>query len=147
MAKSDFSYLNPLRVRWAEADLQGVVFNANYLLYMDVAVTEYWRHITSNKPETIRQDIERLYVVRSTIDFHQSARYDDLLEIGVRALRLGNSSMLFQFEIYRDDDHLITGQLTYVHAIDGKSATLPTTFTQLILQHEKTAPEMGKPRP
>jgi acyl-CoA thioester hydrolase len=147
MAKSDFSYLNPLRVRWAEADLQGVVFNANYLLYMDVAVTEYWRHITSNKPETIRQDIERLYVVRSTIDFHQSARYDDLLEIGVRALRLGNSSMLFQFEIYRDDDHLITGQLTYVHAIDGKSATLPITFTQLILQHEKTAPEMGKPKP
>jgi acyl-CoA thioester hydrolase len=147
MAKSDFSYFYPLRVRWAEADLQGVVFNANYLLYMDVAVTEYWRHITNDKPETIRQDIERLYVVRSTIDFHQSARYDDLLDIGVRALRLGNSSMLFQFEIYRGDDHLITGQLTYVHAIDGKGSTLPLTLTHLILQHEKTAPEIGKPKP
>jgi len=35
---------------WAETALQGVVFNANYYRYFDVAITEYWRAIGFNYP-------------------------------------------------------------------------------------------------
>jgi acyl-CoA thioester hydrolase len=141
MARADFSFIHPLRVRWAEADLQGVVFNANYLLYMDVAVTEYWRHLSGNNPANLRHVVENIYVVRTTIDFHGSAKYDDLLEVGVRAQRLGNSSMLFVFEIYREASLLITGNITYVHAKDGKSAPLADTFKALVIAHEVVKPE------
>ena len=37
------SFVHELRVRYGECDPQGIVFNANYLLYFDVAFTEYWR--------------------------------------------------------------------------------------------------------
>jgi acyl-CoA thioester hydrolase len=141
MARVDFSFTHPLRVRWAEADLQGVVFNANYLLYMDVAVTEYWRHLSGNNPASLRDVIEHIYVVRTTIDFHGSAKYDDLLDVGVRAQRLGKSSMLFVFEIFRNDELLITGNITYVHAHDGKSEPLADSFKALMVAHEKVAPE------
>jgi acyl-CoA thioester hydrolase len=141
MARVDFSFTHPLRVRWAEADLQGVVFNANYLLYMDVAVTEYWRHLSGNNPASLRDVIEHIYVVRTTIDFHGSAKYDDLLDVGVRVQRLGKSSMLFVFEIFRNDDLLITGNITYVHAREGKSEPLADSFKALMVAHEKVTPE------
>jgi len=35
-----FTLLHPLRVRWAKCDAQGIVFNVNYFLYFDVAMTE-----------------------------------------------------------------------------------------------------------
>ena len=36
-------FVHELRVRYGECDPQGIVFNANYLLYFDVAFTEMWR--------------------------------------------------------------------------------------------------------
>ena len=43
MQQSDFRFSCPLRVRWAEADPQGIVFNGHYLTYADVGITEYFR--------------------------------------------------------------------------------------------------------
>ena len=48
---ADFRHRMPLRVRWAEVDKQGVVFNAHYLLYCDVCVTEYWRAVGVHYPD------------------------------------------------------------------------------------------------
>ena len=43
MPKADFAFHHRFRVRWSETDAQGVVFNARYLDYSDIAITEYWR--------------------------------------------------------------------------------------------------------
>ena len=50
----DFRHRMPLRVRWAEVDRQGVVFNAHYLLYADVCATEYWRAVGMRYPVGLR---------------------------------------------------------------------------------------------
>ena len=47
----DFKHRIGLRVRWAEADMQGVVFNGHYLTYCDVCITEYWRAVRVRYPE------------------------------------------------------------------------------------------------
>jgi hypothetical protein len=39
----DFRYFDRLRVRWAEVDMQKIVFNGHYLMYFDTAVAGYWR--------------------------------------------------------------------------------------------------------
>ena len=43
MDRADFRFSMPLRVRWSEADPQGIVFNGHYLNFADVGVTEYYR--------------------------------------------------------------------------------------------------------
>ena len=43
MKRSDFRFADPLRVRWAEVDMQKVVFNGHYLMYFDTAIADYWR--------------------------------------------------------------------------------------------------------
>ena len=43
MNRKDFRFFHRLRVRWAEVDMQKIVFNAHYLMYFDTAVADYWR--------------------------------------------------------------------------------------------------------
>lgn len=141
MARADFRFVHRLRVRWSEADMQGVVFNAHYLLYFDVAVTEYWRTLAKGDPAKLRDIFERLYVVRAVCDYHAPARFDDELDVCARTTQIGRSSMRIGFEIHRGDAHLVGGENVYVHAHEGSSTPVPETLRALILGYESTAPE------
>ena len=53
MQRSDFRCVHRLRVRWAEGDMQKIVFNAHYLMYIDNAMSDYWRALAlPSSPET-----------------------------------------------------------------------------------------------
>lgn len=116
MNRSDFSFFHRLRVRWAETDPQGIVFNGHYLTYFDVGITEYWRALGIPYPSTVERYGVDLFVVKATVEYHAPARYDDELDIGVRVGRIGNSSMQFVLGIFRGETHLISGEVIYVAA-------------------------------
>jgi len=144
---SDFSFFHPLRVRWAEVDRQDVVFNGHYLLYFDVAITEYWRGLIAGREAQYKDQLavwmHNIYVAKATVEYHASARFDDMLEVGVRLAKLGRSSMRFVPEIYRGDEHLITGELIYVYKDPATqaSAPVPDELRALMVAFEKTRPE------
>ena len=122
---ADFRLRYPLRVRWAEVDPQNIVFNGHYLTYFDIGITEYWRAIGLPYPESIAGTGGDLFAVRSVINYHASAHFDENLEICVRAARLGNSSMTFDMAIFRAGERLISGEMVYVNA-DPESKTSRT---------------------
>jgi len=119
---SAFRLRHPLRVRWAELDPQNIVFNGHYLTYFDIGITEYWRTIGLPYPDGIAGTGGDLFAVRSVLNYHSSARYDDMLEICVRAAKLGNSSMSFEMAVFRGDARLVSGEMVYVNA-DPESRT------------------------
>ena len=143
MAREDFTAINRLRVRWAEADMQGIVFNAHYLTFFDVAVTEYWRAIGLPHPETTADTGGEMYTVKSIVDYHRPARYDDELDVLIRCARIGRSSLDFRLEIWRAEEHLVSGRLVYVHADPHarQSAPLPARLIEAITRFERIAPE------
>lgn len=143
MPRQDFRFSLPLRVRWAEVDPQGVVFNGNYLTYFDVGMTEYFRELGFPYPDGLAPYESDLYVVRSVIDYHRPAVYDDELEVLVRTGRLGRSSLQLLVEIHRGNEHLISGELVYVNTDlhQGGSKPLPDAIRRRICDYEKTAPE------
>jgi acyl-CoA thioester hydrolase len=143
VAREEFRFGERLRVRWAEVDPQGIVFNANYLTYFDVAMTEYFRAIGHPYPEPLAAYGSDLFVVHSEIDYHGSARFDDELDVLARTGRLGTSSMTLLFEIHRGDEHLISGQIVYVNADpeSRRSLPLPAEIRQAITRFEKVAPQ------
>ncbi len=123
MAYADFRHRLPLRVRWAEVDKQGVVFNGNYLLYADVCVTEYWRAVGLKYPEDFEPLGSDLYVRKATVDYRAAAGYDDELEVCGRIARIGGSSLQFVVEMFRRgeaDAPLVACELVYVH-VDARS--------------------------
>ena len=140
MSIDKFSMVHPLRVRWAEADMQGVVFNAHYMAYFDIAITEYWRVLAKGDHGWLSEAFEHLYVVKSTIEFHRPARFDDELKVAVRCARAGRSSMTVDFEIHRDTEHLVSGQSIYVYASEGKSTPIPEDLRRRIHGFEKIPP-------
>ncbi len=132
--RAQFSFFHRLRVRWAEVDLQRVVFNGNYLLYFDVAFTEYWR--ATGLPDPIAQQKEgrELFVRKAELEYLGSATFDDELDIGVRCEKIGRSSLTMNLAIFRDDSCLITGTLTYVYADAHakQSVEIPAAWRQRI---------------
>lgn len=129
MARSEFRFAHRLRVRWAEVDRQDIVFNGHYLTYCDVGITEYWRAIGLPYPTGTEGTGADLYTVKTTIDYRGPARYDDLLDVCVRAARIGRSSMRFLVEIHRvapaPEALLIDAEVIYVTANPATRVSVP----------------------
>ncbi len=142
MTKSDFRFLHRLRVRWAEVDRQGIVFNGHYLTYFDVGITEYYRALGYPYPDGLAQHGTDLYVRKAEVEYHASAEYDDEIDICVRVERLGRSSFDFRIEIRRADKLLVSGTVVYVNADPAarKSVPVPDFLRSAIKAFERTAP-------
>ncbi|HVL75347.1 MAG TPA: thioesterase family protein [Noviherbaspirillum sp.] len=145
MAREHFSFFHTLRVRWAEVDMQAIVFNGHYLTYFDVAFTEYWRE--TGLPNVLDQAAEgrELFARKATVEYHAPARFDDVLDIGVRCAAFGRTSVRFMLEIHRGDEHLISGELVYVYADTAirKGVALPQDWRETLVRFEKIAPEVA----
>jgi YbgC/YbaW family acyl-CoA thioester hydrolase len=125
MKRSEFRFLERLRVRWAEIDAQKIVFNGHYLMYIDTAFAGYWRAMAMPYPQTMEYLAGDLFVRKSTLEYEGSARYDDVIDIGIRCARVGNSSMLFSAGIFRQDELLVSGELVYVFADPQSQSSKP----------------------
>lgn len=119
--KEDFKFNHKLRVRFAETDLQGIVFNGNYLTYYDVAWTEYFRAMGMVWKDIIETGADTV-LARTMIEFKSPARFDEVLEIYVRVSKVGNTSMTFDFEIYPEgEDRLIGTSSSLYVCVDPES--------------------------
>lgn len=141
----------PLRVRWAEVDMQAVVFNGHYLTYCDVCATEYWRAIGLPYPSAFRELGIDAFVRKASIEYHAPARYDDELLVCGRIARLGRSSASFAVSMYRADDTaapLVGAELVYVCVDAAGSATMswPDAARQRMRAYETLAPLEGSER-
>ena len=138
MTRQDFRFIYPLRVRWVEVDMQKIVFNAHYLMYFDTAISDYWRALALPYEESMQQLGGDLYVKKSTVEYHGSARFDEQLEVALKCSRIGTSSIVFSGAIFRSDELLITCELVYVFANPSTqtSKPVPDVFRHLLTAFE-----------
>ena len=125
MKRSDFRFFHRLRVRWAEIDMQKIVFNGHYLTYIDTAGTAYWGRVALPYETAFHILGGELYVKKATLEYHASALMDDDLSVGMKCSRLGKSSMVFEAGIFRGDKLLISGELIYVFADPATQTSKP----------------------
>jgi acyl-CoA thioester hydrolase len=143
MTREDYFFFHSLRVRWAEVDMQGIVFNGHYMTYFDVAFTEYWRAAALPGFLDQAKTGQEMFARKASIEFHAPARFDDVLDIGVRCAAFGRSSMRFELEIFNGDERLISGELAYVYAdtTARKGVPVPDAWRATIAGFEKLAPQ------
>ena len=149
MNRQDFRFFHALRVRWVEVDMQKIVFNGHYLMYLDTAVSDYWRALALPYEQSLHGMGGDLFVVKSSLEYKASALYDDLLHIGMRCARIGNSSIVFDGVVFRGDQVLVKGELVYVYA-DPQTQTskpVPQVLRDILLGFEQgedvTALQLG----
>jgi len=106
-------FVHELRVRYGECDPQGIVFNANYLLYFDVAFTELWRACVGPWQEMVDRGIDAV-VADASLSFRAPARFDDELELRASVKRLGRTAITTAIDVVRDEQLLVAGELRHV---------------------------------
>jgi YbgC/YbaW family acyl-CoA thioester hydrolase len=142
MNRTDFRFFDRLRVRWAEIDAQQIVFNGHYLMYLDTAMAGYWRALALPYAQSMASLGGDLFVRKATLDYRAPARYDDLLDVGLRCMRVGTSSIGFASGIFRGDALLVGAELVYVFA-DPHAQTsrpVPAPLRDLLLGFEAGEP-------
>lgn len=124
-ARRAYRFFDRLRVRWVEVDLQKIVFNGHYLMYLDTAMAGYWRALAVPYHDTMALLQGDLYVRKASLEYLGSARYDDQLQVGLRCVRVGNSSIVFEGGVFRGEQLLVGGELVYVFADPAQQVPKP----------------------
>ena len=106
-------FAHPVRVRYAECDMQGHVFNGHYLTWFDMAHTELLREAVGPYQQLVDSGIE-FVVAEAHVRYLGPARFDDELEIGVELDPVGTTSLTSRFTVRRDGDVLTEGMLRHV---------------------------------
>lgn len=114
-------FVHRLRVRYGECDAQGIVFNANWFLYFDVALTELWRDAFGSYDAMVQAGSD-VVVVDASAQFKASARFDEELEIGMGIERLGTTSMVSALTATRDGERLVECRMVHVFVDPGTMA-------------------------
>ena len=112
-----------LRVRYSECDPQGVVFNANYLAYFDLTMTELWRELGGYQA-MVDAGVD-MVVAEARVRYRAPLRFDDEFEARVTVTNLGETSMSAALELARDGETAAEGDLRYVFIETGGGAKQP----------------------
>ena len=119
-------YVHPLRVRYGECDPQGIVFNANYFAYFDVALTELWRDAIGPYGAMMDTGTD-MVVAEARARYLAPARFDEVLDVEVAVTRLGNTAMTTLIHVRRDGALLVEGEMrhVFVDAASGAKKPIP----------------------
>ncbi|OQW94866.1 MAG: tol-pal system-associated acyl-CoA thioesterase [Beggiatoa sp. IS2] len=103
-------FIWPVRVYYEDVDIGGIVYHANYLKFIERTRTEWSRNIGL---EQIQQ--QSILVIRQiNIDFLKPAVLHDELQIAVRLMSLGRTSITLQQDVCRGGEILCTAAVKMV---------------------------------
>ena len=111
-------FSHSFRVRYGECDPQGIVFNANYVAYFDLPMTELWREAFGSYAVMEERGVD-MVVAEVNAQFRSSARFDDLVTLSAAIERLGATSMTTRLWLHREEELLVEGWIRHVF-IDAK---------------------------
>ena len=120
-----------VRVRYAETDQMGVVYHANYLIWMDIARVEFCEHVGFDYREMEREGVV-IAVVEARCRYLHPARFNDGIVIRLSVLETTVKSLRFGYEIAREADNrrlatAETGHL-YLNKVNFRPTRLPERY-------------------
>jgi acyl-CoA thioester hydrolase len=128
------SHETRFRVRYAETDQMGVVYYANYLIWMELGRAEYCRAAGIRYKDMEAQDGIRLAVVDAHCRYLYPARYDDQIAVKTWVARANPRMVEFHYAICDSDTgrELASGETRHIFlGSDMKPVKLPEKYRPL----------------
>ncbi len=123
--RHDYKHFQPITTRWRDNDIYGHVNNVVYYGFFDTAVNNYL--IQQGGLDIQDGDIVG-FVVSSACDYFASIAYPDLIEVGLRVARLGNSSVQYELAIFREGEQEASAAGRFVHVFVERASNRPTAI-------------------
>lgn len=123
--REQFRHFMTIPTRWIDNDQYGHVNNVVYYSYFDTAVNQF---LIEQGVLDIHNDQLVGYVVDSACAYFSQLSFPDLLHVGLRVSKLGNSSVRYEIGIYRNDDPVPAAAGHFVHVYVDRSTNKPVTI-------------------
>ncbi len=123
--RRDYKHFQPITTRWHDNDIYGHVNNVVYYGFFDTAVNN---HLIQQGGLDIRDGEIVGFVVSSACDYFASIAYPDLIEVGVRVAKLGNSSVQYELAIFREGEQEASAAGRFVHVFVERASNRPTAI-------------------
>lgn len=126
-----------VRIRYSDCDAQGVMFNARYGEYVDVAVTEFYRRAFGSYQDILDMGLDS-QVVSLLIEWKSPCSFDDVVAISITDIRLGRTSytIQLQFTDVETQREIASAKIVYVMvtANEHQKIAIPDDFRALLIQ-------------
>ncbi len=136
--------LSRVRVRYAETDQMGVVYHANYFVWLEIGRVELLRQLGFDYKQMEIADDCHLPVVEANCRYRASARYDDEIVIETRITGMRSFMLKFGYRVIRAEDSLLLAEGETTHVVCDHTMTkrpLPekyaTALRQFIVEKSK----------
>jgi acyl-CoA thioester hydrolase len=117
-------FAHTMRVRYAECDGLGVVFNAHYLTYLDQTMTELFRTAMGGYRRLIENELD-MVVADVHMQFHAPARFDEEIVLEAIVTHIGTTSLVTHHRIRHDGELLLAGEMVHVWVRRGLAEKTP----------------------
>ena len=127
-----------IRVRYAETDQMGMVYYANYLVWMEAGRSDLCRECGFSYRDLEREEKAYLAVAEANCRYLSPARYDDEIIVETELSRVKSRLVEFKYRIKRGDNLLAEGRtLHVVIGPDGRPRAMPERYLNLLLEKSK----------
>ena len=123
--RHDYRHFQPITTRWHDNDIYGHVNNVVYYGFFDTAVNNY---LIQQGGQDIQGGEIVGFVVSSACDYFASIAYPDVIEVGLRVARLGNSSVQYELAIFREGEQEACAAGRFVHVFVERASNRPITI-------------------
>ncbi|MGE0363716.1 MAG: acyl-CoA thioesterase [Vicinamibacterales bacterium] len=125
-------HVSSIRVRYAETDQMGIAYYANYLVWFEVARTD-WLRAAGLTYRSLEAQGLFLPVIEAHCAYRAPARYDDALAVRAVARLVSPARLAFDYDITGPDGAVASGST--VHAFTdgrGRPVRVPASIKDLI---------------
>ena len=134
--RSDFCYFLPIQTRWSDNDMYGHINNVTYYSYFDSAANAL---LIEKANFDIRYSAVIGLVVESACSFLQELSYPEIIDVGVRISKLGNSSIQYDLAIFKQLHDSASAQGHFVHVFvertNRKSTAIPVEMRDALAEY------------
>jgi|SRR5215472_3654620 len=125
------------RVRYAETDQMGVVYYANYFVWMEIGRSDYCRDCGFSYRNMEAEDKAFIAVVDANCRYLSPARYDDEITVETQIVRMSRRVLEFTYVIRNQQGPVAEGRTVHVvMGPDGKAKSMSNRYFELLQETE-----------
>lgn len=121
--RDHYPHVHTIPTRWKDNDRYGHVNNVEYYSYFDTVVNCY---LIEHGGLDIHAGAVIGYIAESHCKYLSGVAYPDVLDIGLRVARLGNSSVRYELGLYRQGSDAPSAEGWMVHVFVDRASSRPT---------------------
>jgi len=136
--QNSYTHVTEIQVRFAETDAQGIVHNAAYLVWFEVARVDYLATHAGGYPALRARGIEAL-TTESHVRYLVPVHFDDRLRVRTACRDVRGARFRFEYVIERDGEAVADGWTAHacVHAETFRPTRMPTWLAEAIATAER----------